>query len=368
MRKAYANKNIYGMLRALLCAALVFTLCACGRMTEITGLETPEGIPEENVTVSDTPEDASARLHAEKPVDRIDAKPSGQPVRKPEEEPRKPAYEFPEGSIIPMGSTAGISFGERLKDYCCVDLYLGDISYAVSLRESGGLLYYGFTDSAGSFYEVSREIGGADRVVYLTFDDGPGPYTGGLLDTLKKYDAKATFFVVGYMGPLDIIKRMEDEGHSVGAHTYSHDFRTCYSSVEAYYEDLQKIEDLISEQLGHETPLVRFPGGSSNGKSASYCRGIMTKLTQDLPEKGYQYFDWNVTAADSGGTEDTEDVIRLVKEGIQSHKVSVVLQHDIKPYSVAGVEEILRWGKSKGYIFLPLNKDSTPAHFEHLHN
>lgn len=271
-------------------------------------------------------------------------------------------YELPEGCVIPFDSTVGFSFGERLKDYSCTDVYRGDVTENVRLRESGGLLYYGITDSYGNFVEVSREITGRDRVVYLTFDDGPGPYTSRLLDTLKRYGAKATFFVIGVAGSLDILPRMIKEGHSVGAHSYSHEYRTCYSSVDAYFEDLQKIEDLISEQIGHQTLLVRFPGGSSNSTANRYCSGIMATLREELPARGYQYFDWNVSSADGGGTEDTEVVIDLVKKGIQSNKVSVVLQHDIKLFSVNAVEEILRWGTSNGYLFLPLNVASTPAH------
>ena len=368
MRIQPLGRNIRRSIRAAICGALVFVMCSCGKGDVI---ELSESIPE-----TAEPSDSVVEIIEEPAVFVRNSGAYGMPSAKPDpskqaekkEEAPTPCYDFPDGAVIPMGSTAGISFGNGLKNYSCIDIYLGDISPYVSLRESEGLLYYGFTDSTGNYYEVSRKIAGNGRVVYLTFDDGPGPYTGGLLDTLNKYNAKATFFVVGNMGSLDILKRMEEEGHSIGAHTYSHDFRKCYSSVEAYYEDLQKIEDLISEQIGHETPLVRFPGGSSNSKSSNYCAGIMTKLTTDLQEKGYQYFDWNVTAADSGGTTETEDVIRLVKEGISSHSVSVVLQHDIKPYSVAGVAEILRWGNEKGYLFLPLTKDSTPAHFEHLHN
>ena len=88
----------------------------------------------------------------------------------------------------------------------------------------------------------------------------------------------------------------------------------------------------------------------------------MSVLREELPARGYQYFDWNVSSADGGGTEETSVVTELVKKGISSNKVSVVLQHDIKLFSVKAVDEILRWGTANGYLFLPLNVDSTPAH------
>jgi len=341
----------------LLALCLLAALCGCGAAKKEVPAEEPAEDTYNIITTETVKEPNPFERH--EPVRTVSAKPGAE-----KEEPAapKPEYEIPDGSVIPFDSTVGFTFGEGLRDYTCTDVYLGDMTPYVKIRESGGLVYYGVTDSYGNFVEVSREITGKNRVVYLTFDDGPCGYTPRLLDTLAKYDAKATFFVIGVMGSLDICKRMVEEGHSVGAHSYSHDFRTCYSSVDAYFEDLQKLEDMISEQIGYETPLVRFPGGSSNAVAGRYCSGIMSALREELPARGYQYFDWNVSSADGGGTEETSVVTELVKKGISSNKVSVVLQHDIKLFSVKAVDEILRWGTANGYLFLPLNVDSTPAH------
>ena len=198
------------------------------------------------------------------------------------------------------------------------------------------------------------------KTVYLTFDDGPSKYTSELLDVLKKYNVKATFFIVN-TGYTDLISRELSEGHSVGIHSATHQYSTIYASEEAYFADLQKVQDAIVALSGKETTLVRFPGGSSNTVS-SFNPGIMTRLTQALTDMGYQYFDWNVSSGDAGETTSTDQVFENVISGMQNHNVSIVLQHDIKGFSVAAVERIIVWGLANGYTFLPLDASSPTAH------
>ena len=199
-----------------------------------------------------------------------------------------------------------------------------------------------------------------DKVIYLTFDDGPGPRTPELLDVLKKYDVKATFFVVN-TGCVDTLQRIADEGHSIAIHTASHVYQNIYASEEAYFNDLYKMRDIIKEKTGIETTLLRFPGGSSNTISA-FNSGIMTRLTQAVVDRGFQYFDWNVDSNDAGGATSPYEVYHNVINGIQGNNVSVVLQHDIHGFSVAAVERIIIWGLENGYTFLPLQPNSPGVH------
>lgn len=201
-----------------------------------------------------------------------------------------------------------------------------------------------------------------DKVVYLTFDDGPGPYTQELLDVLDKYNVKVTFFVTNENpDDQDMIAKEYAAGHAIGIHSYSHDYDKIYASVDAYFEDLQAMQDIIVAQTGEETHLVRFPGGSSNTVS-NYNPGIMTELAQELHDRGYEYFDWNITSGDAGDTTSTDDIVNNVIGGMELYSVSVVLQHDIKDFSVAAVEQIIQWGLENGYTFLPLRLDSPNAH------
>ncbi len=199
-----------------------------------------------------------------------------------------------------------------------------------------------------------------DKIVYLTFDDGPGPYTAELLDVLDRYNVKATFFVVD-TGYDETIGEEYRRGHTVGIHSATHNYSSIYASEDAYFSDLNEISDIIYAQTGHRPNQVRFPGGSSNTVSC-FNPGIMTRLTQDLTDMGYEYYDWNVLSGDAGETTDTDVVVQNVIDGISNHNVSIVLQHDIKGFSVAAVERIIIWGLSNGYTFLPLTPGCPTAH------
>ncbi len=218
----------------------------------------------------------------------------------------------------------------------------------------------------GSFSGTPLETGGIaiepnGKVIYLTFDDGPSSHTGRLLDTLAKYNVKASFFVVK-TSYISIIERTAKEGHTVAIHSYTHDYASIYKSDEAFMADLQAMQDLIFEYTGQRPVLTRFPGGSSNTRSLSYNKGIMTRLAKKLTEMGYQYFDWNVSSGDAGGAYTSEAVYNNVVNGIGDRSASVVLQHDIKGYSVDAVEKILVWGLCNGYSFQPLTFDSPTYH------
>lgn len=200
------------------------------------------------------------------------------------------------------------------------------------------------------------------KTIYLTFDDGPGPYTDRLLDILAKYDVKATFFVTGnYPDYYDCIQRAYEEGHAIGVHTFTHDYRQVYRGVQAYFDDFKQCEELIYEYTGSYTTLFRFPGGSSNTVS-SFNPGIMGMLATYMRDMGYYYFDWNVSSGDASTVQiPTYDVYRNVINGCAQYDTNVVLQHDVKDFSVNAVEDIIQWGLANGYQFLPLQEDSYGA-------
>lgn len=200
-----------------------------------------------------------------------------------------------------------------------------------------------------------------EKTIYLTFDDGPGPYTAKLLDILKKYDVKATFFVCDHSNYNYLLTRMAQEGHAIGVHSATHNYQKIYASEEAFLSDFNVVHNLILEKTGINTTLFRFPGGSSNMVSR-FNSGIMTRLASEMTDRGYQYFDWNVDSMDAGGASTSAQVVRNVTSGAANKSVSVVLQHDIKSFSVDAVEEIILWGQANGYTFKPLTSSSPTAH------
>ena len=201
------------------------------------------------------------------------------------------------------------------------------------------------------------------KKVYLTFDDGPGPYTEKLLDILDRYNVKATFFVTnGKPDYQNLIAQEAQRGHTVAIHSASHDYAKIYQSVDAYFADFDEMNSIITAQTGKAADLVRFPGGSSNTISKKYCYGIMSQLVCAVEERGFRYCDWNVSSGDAGGTTSTSQVAANVIAGIKGNNVSVVLQHDIKNFSVDAVEQIIQWGLSEGYTFLPIISTTPMSH------
>ena len=223
-----------------------------------------------------------------------------------------------------------------------------------------------------------------EKVVYLTLDDGPSKNTQAVLDILDKYNAKATFFVTcsgsldkyakkiiekGHTLGLhtcthrykDMIKKAYDKGHTIGMHTYSHDYAKVYASVDAYFQDLDQIGQLVKEEIGYVPCFIRFPGGSSNTISASYTKGIMTTLTQEVQARGYQYYDWNGSSGD-GAVRTTE---QLVNQATSFHDNNIILlSHDseTKDTTVEALPKIIEYYQSQGYVFKALDLNSYVAH------
>lgn len=194
------------------------------------------------------------------------------------------------------------------------------------------------------------------KVICLTFDDGPSKHTDRLLDILKKYNVKATFFVVN-TGYLSTVERIAAEGHTVALHTYTHNFDKVYASEDAYFADLIKIQNAVYQYTGQTAMIIRFPGGTSNTIS-KFNPGIMSRLVPQVKARGFRYFDWNVDSNDAGGARTADQVYENVVKGIGSKSFSVVLQHDTHGFSVDAVERIIQWGLANGYTFEALDMNS----------
>ena len=204
------------------------------------------------------------------------------------------------------------------------------------------------------------------KTVYLTFDDGPSIYTKEILDTLDKYGVKATFFVVnGKQNHL--MKEIVNRGHQIGLHTYTHRYDILYKSEQAYYDDLNKINEVVKNETGVETKLIRFPGGSSNVISKKHSKGLMTKLTASVVENGYYYYDWNCTNGDAEGAKTVTDQLRYCSKFPRSANEIVVLMHDNKKLTAQSLPYIIEYYKACGMEFGILTPEVTGAHHP-VHN
>ena len=197
---------------------------------------------------------------------------------------------------------------------------------------------------------------GEPGVIYLTFDDGPGgDSTIQILNVLKKYNVKATFFVTAN-GSDSLIKREYDEGHLIALHTASHNYGKVYASDEAYWNDLNTINNKVEKITGSKSYFVRFPGGSSNTVSRKYSSGIMSRLAWDLESKGYSYYDWNLDSRDAEN-KPCNEVRRNVINGLSKSRGNVILMHDIKGATACAIEDIVKYGIDNGYTFKVLDSN-----------
>ena len=216
---------------------------------------------------------------------------------------------------------------------------------------------YTVSDSALNKTEKKKKVivseRGRNGTIYLTFDDGPKEGTTNIiLDILKEQGIKATFFVTNG-GPDELIKRAYDEGHSIGLHTASHNYATVYASVDSYFNDLNLVGDRVRRITGLDSKIIRFPGGSSNTVSRRYSVGIMSTLTSMVIERGYRYYDWNLSSGDASGRSGitAADIYNNVVGGLRKDRVNMVLMHDIKPYTRDALRDIIIYGKNNGYSF-----------------
>ncbi len=196
------------------------------------------------------------------------------------------------------------------------------------------------------------------KTVYLTFDDGPSSYTPQILDTLDKYGVKATFFVKNGGKYNYLMKDIVNRGNAIGLHTYSHDYKKIYSSDTAYFNDLNKISDLVYEQTGVRSKIIRFPGGTSNTVSKEHSKGIMTRLSKSVTEQGYVYFDWNCDNGDAAGANTVQKQLNNCSKYPKSASTVVVLMHDTKSTTRDALPKIIEYYKSCGFQFGVLTTSS----------
>lgn len=197
-----------------------------------------------------------------------------------------------------------------------------------------------------------------DKVVYLTFDDGPSSnVTPKVLDVLKKNNIKATFFVLGSQAEKnpDILTRTASEGHTIGNHSYSQDIAHLYGSTDAFTEEITRTRDIITNIVGEDkySNIFRFPGGA--------FRNERTEFKEILLQHDIAYINWNCLTGDS----ETRNPVsaNLYNQAVKSAKNAssdslVLLIHDAgsKQATVDALPSIIKYFKDEGYRFDTLKR------------
>ena len=213
------------------------------------------------------------------------------------------------------------------------------------------------------YCEKKQPLPTPSKTLYLTFDDGPSENTVKVLNILKKYNIKATFFVVGRDAPrsVELMKQIVAEGHSIGVHTYTHDYATIYASIEAYLADFKKEYDVIYNATGVKPTIFRFPGGSIN----SYDQNLYQPLIAEMLRRGFTYYDWNISSGDGASTTTSAMVKSNVLGTAAKLDHGIVLMHDSsgKSNTMAALEEVIVELSHKGFKFASINNEVMPITF-----
>lgn len=199
----------------------------------------------------------------------------------------------------------------------------------------------------------------SNKVCYLTFDDGPSNVTGQILDTLKAYKIKATFFITGVSAEKNpkLVRRIYDEGHAIGNHSYSHDYTSVYASPQQFSEEIEKCKNAIDKALGFEykSHVLRFPGGSDILKDDP----LEGSYLDAVGNAGYKFADWNCLTGDSNTTEPTEQYLEQTlkyTESVSKTGDIVVLMHDSSTKKITAdyLPKVIEYLDSLGYKFKTL--------------
>ena len=273
-----------------------------------------------------------------------------------------------------VGTGLGITFANRSNSIANVTAQMQSVTAApeqVSGQTEKEQLQAEAAYSHGSITPASEENNliniiaeakrnGMMKRAYLTFDDGPSSkVTSQVLDILKKYDIKATFFEVGKEIEKypDIAKRVCNEGHLIASHSYSHNYDALYATEDSFKAEIEHSERVISELTGApvDFKLMRFPGGSYNAGDHAAEKQIYKKTLADM---GYYYCDWNTLNGDAEGKQkNADELVKFFKSCaasfVEQDKNVIVLMHDsdVKQPTVDALERIIWYLMDKGYTF-----------------
>ena len=236
-------------------------------------------------------------------------------------------------------------------------LAVGQFASEVIPTGSWGLSFHhsGAAPSGPTSSEKLKEydavfVGNSDEpVLYLTFDAGyENGYTEKILDTLKKHNVKAAFFLVGnYLQKnADLVRRMVDEGHIVGNHTMSHPDMSAITDKAAFQKELAGLEDLFREITGKELPkFYRPPQGIYSEENL--------KMAKEL---GYKTVFWSLAYKDWDNDKQPSAEYALGKLIPRSHNGAVILLHSTSQTNADVLDELLTQWKNKGYRFDTIDK------------
>lgn len=219
-----------------------------------------------------------------------------------------------------------------------------------------GLIFLNLFTAPVSAKDEAENNTNNEKVIYLTFDDGPGgKVTIEVLDILKKENVPATFFLIGdqIKGQEETLKRMHEEGHSLGLHSMTHKKSTLYSSNEAFLKEMLDDQKTINDAVGISPTILRFPFGCNNTRYH-----LKKELVDLLHENHLKIYDWNVDTTD--GANHNASPSTYIKNAKSDKETVMLLMHCgyMNKNSAKALPEIIKYYKEKGYTFKPITDET----------
>ena len=185
------------------------------------------------------------------------------------------------------------------------------------------------------------------KTMYLTFDDGPSyKVTNNILDILKENKVKATFFLIGNQikDKEDVIKRIYNEGNSIGLHSYTHNYKKIYCNEDKFIKEMINCRNEINKVVGISPNIIRFPGGSYKRLNKDFLKR--------LHDKNFKVYDWNLDSSDGLKPKASLDELYANSiEGSEEKERLILLLHcaDVHQNTCRVLPKIISYYKSKGY-------------------
>lgn len=195
-----------------------------------------------------------------------------------------------------------------------------------------------------------------EKIIYLTFDDGPGgKVTESILDILKIENVSATFFLIGEQikGQESQVNRIINEGHSIGLHSMTHDKCNLYSCNENFLQEMLESQKVIEEVTGKKITILRFPFGSNNN-----TYHLKESLVNLLHDNNLKIYDWNVDSTD--GANPYGSPYNIIKNAKSDKENIILLMHcgNINKNSAVALPEVIKYYRDNGYIFKAITEDT----------
>lgn len=206
------------------------------------------------------------------------------------------------------------------------------------------LIFGAFNMASQVFLKSWTEPGINAKSIALTFDDGPNEHTIAVLDTLKKYDAKASFFCIGKQmaAHTQIVSRMIAEGHTIGNHSYDHKKLFPMQSIQRMVSEIKQTNSIIEKLTGKTARFFRPPFGVTN-----------PNLAKAVEETGQQVVGWNLRTFDTVKKNKSKLAVQIIK---RIRPGSVILLHDNRAETSQLLELVLIFTSQNGYQCLPVDE------------